>query len=131
MTDQMPAELGRLIKGLHTRLDTLETRAKKVQATPVTKASGQFNLPQVDATNPPAGTVSIHSEDGHFRIVEDDGDVIEFPAANVTNWGGITAATASGTVTAAQFNDLRSDVIAVGNKLNSLLTSFRNAGQIA
>jgi hypothetical protein len=130
MSDQMPAELSRIIQDLRARLDAMETRGKKVPAVPVTKASGQFNLPQVDTIHPPGGTVSIYSEDGHLRIIEDDGDVISIPAADVSNPPSLTSSTVAGTPTKDDFNALRVDVSNVRTALINLLTSLRNSGQI-
>ena len=130
MSDQMPAELDRLLGGMLKRLAVLEGTAGKIPAVPITRASGQFNLPEVSASNPPSGTVVIYSEDGHLRIREDDGDVIEIPAANVTNWGGAASSSIGGTPTASDYNTLRNDVNNVGTTLNNLLNSLRNAGII-
>lgn len=132
MNDQFPAGQDRIIADLLRRVQKLEAAQRSGPGLNIGSASGPFFLPNSGTPANPSGGALIYASGGDFRVLTSGGVVKPIPAqgAAVAN-PAFPLTNATATYNQAQVQTIVNTADNLNTALLALLTSLRNAQQIA
>lgn len=127
--DKFPAEQQRILRDLEKRIARLEEIARTIAPIPITRASGNFDIPEGSPSAPESG-VRLGASSGRLVVRGAGSSSMTLPLNNVSNPPNFSSPSVqSGEfASGAAYTALRADCAALHDSLRDLMNEMRGKG---